>query len=280
MARTVGLVIPAFRPNVETLRAYVLELCDRLEPATIRIELDDPSAETVAQLESVPATVNAVDARRGKGAAITAGFRALETDVYAFADADGSTSVDSVAAVVDRVREHRHGAALAVGSRRHPRSAVVSTQSAVRERFGDAFAWLARRLLSVPISDYQCGAKAIDGDVWAAVADHLREPGFAWDVELIALVDALGYRIEEVPVTWADAPETTVSSVATPLELTRGVVCARHRAKRLRGDRFHTAIARWTRGSPTVLESLEALESATDREYVSDTDRTDTDTDD
>lgn len=237
MSRTVGLVIPAFRPNVDLLRAYVRDLAEAMEPVTIRVELDDPTPEILEGLAEIPATVNAVDRRRGKGAAITAGFCALETDVLAFADADGATAIDSVSAVVDPVRDGRLD--LAVGSRRHPTADVRTTQSRLRERLGDGFAWIARRLLAVSVTDYQCGAKAIDRAAWTDVRTHLREPGFAWDAELIAVAGALGYRIGDVPVTWADAPETTVSSIATPLELAGGLVRTHHRVRRLEGDRFH-----------------------------------------
>ncbi|SDQ36812.1 glycosyltransferase [Natronobacterium texcoconense] len=253
MSRTIGLVVPAFRPNVDALRAYVLDLEERLEPETIRIELDDPADETVEQLEALPATINAVDRRRGKGAAVTAGFCALETDVRAFADADGSTAVESVATIVDRVRTGKTD--LAVGSRRHPEADVLSSQSVLRERLGDGFAWLARRLLAVSVSDYQCGAKAIDEVAWADACPHLHEHGFAWDVELLAVVDALGYRIDEVPVTWADAPDSTVSSVETPLELARGAVRARNRAKQVTGDSGDTTLGR-RKTEPTILERL------------------------
>lgn len=254
MSRTVGIVVPAYRPNVELLRAYVRDLADRLDPEAILIELDDPRADVRSRLETLPATVRAAPTRRGKGAGITAGFCTLDTDVRAFVDADGATAVDSVAAVVDRVRDGT--ADLAVGSRRHPDSDVVRTQSVARERLGDAFAWLARRLLSVAVSDYQCGAKAIDRDAWSAACPHLRERGFAWDVELVALVDALGYRVEEVPVTWADDPDSTVSSVGTTLELARGLVGVAHRANRLEGDRMHRAIGRYVPESPTVVDVL------------------------
>lgn len=247
MTRTVGLVIPAYRPDVETLSAYVGALADHLdpEPTVIRIELDDASDEIVTALETpstpVPVTVNAVDARRGKGAAITAGFEALETDVRAFADADGSTPASSVADVVETVVEGR--ANLAAGSRRHPTATVESHQSFARKRLGDVFAWTASRLLEVSLYDYQCGAKAIDGETWEAVRTHLCEPGFAWDIELIALTNALGYRVLEVPVTWEDDPKSTVSPIGTSIELGLSLCRSRHRAKHLRGDRIHTVIA-------------------------------------
>jgi hypothetical protein len=254
MGRTVGLVVPAFRPDVDALGTYVRELEARLEPAAIRVELDDPSPGTVDRLADLPATVNAVPARRGKGAAITAGFCALETDVVAFADADGSTAVESVASIVDRVRDG--DADLAIGTRRRSDSEVVTTQSPVRERLGDGFAWLARRLLSVSVTDYQCGAKAIDRTVWTDVGSRVRESGFAWDVELVALADALGYRVVEVPVRWVDAPGSTVAPIPTAVELAIGLARARHRSRRARGDRFHATIARGKPEPPTVMDTL------------------------
>lgn len=241
MTRTVGVVVPAYRPDPGALTTYVDALVDEFDPETIRIELDAPDDAVLAALSDCPATVNAVEERRGKGAAITAGFEALETDVRLFVDADGSTPAASVASVLAPVLDGR--ADLAVGSRRHPDADVRSHQTLARKHLGDGFAWLARRLLAVPLYDYQCGAKAIDRDAWADVRAHLYEPGFAWDIELVTTVDALGYRIEEVPVAWTDDPRSTVSPVGTPVELGLSLLRSRHRAKRLRGNRVHTAIA-------------------------------------
>ncbi len=254
MTRTVGVVIPAFRPEPDVLAGYVEQLRDRISPERVRIELDDPDPEVVAALEGCPATVALAAGRRGKGAAITAGFEALDTDVLAFADADGSTPAASVADVVARVETGE--AALSVGSRRHPDAEVRGHQTFARRRLGDAFAWVARRLLPVALYDYQCGAKAIDRTAWTDVRTHLREPGFAWDVELVALVDALGHRIVEVPVIWEDAERSTVSPVETTVELGVALVRARHRAASLRGDRVHAAIARRRRQPPSVLDRL------------------------
>lgn len=263
MRRTVGLVIPAFRPNIDLLRAYVRDLEATVAPATIRIELDDPTPETLEQLEALPATVNAVETRRGKGAAITAGFCALETDVLAFVDADGATAVDSVEAVIDPVRDGRVD--LSVGSRRHPAAEVVMSQSRLRGRMGDGFAWFARRVLDVSVSDYQCGAKAIDAVVWNDVRDHLCESGFAWDVELIMFTNALGYRIGEVPVTWADAPESTVSSISTPLELAGGLVRTHHRVRCLDGDRVRAWIAKRISEPQPLVDTLACTSGGGDK---------------
>jgi len=238
----VGVVLPAYRPDPDRLVDYAHALVESLDPAAVRVELDAADPETRAALDALPdrAVVADADRRRGKGAAVTAGFEALDTDVLAFADADGSTPAASVADVVAPVAAGE--AALAAGSRRHPDATVHGHQTRARRFLGDGFAWLARRLLDVPLYDYQCGAKAVSAAAWGDARAHLREPGFAWDVELVAVVDALGGRVVEVPVDWEDRPGSTVSPVADTLRIARGLVVARHRARRLRGDRLHRAL--------------------------------------
>jgi glycosyltransferase involved in cell wall biosynthesis len=237
----VGVVLPAYRPDTDRLITYATALCERVDPAAVRVELDAADPDTRRELDDLPDRVLVVDAdrRRGKGAAVTAGFEALDTEILVFADADGSTPVHSLAQVIAPVQ--RGEATLAAGSRRHPEATVADHQTFARRLLGDGFAWLARRLLDVSLFDYQCGAKALTAEAWMGARDHIREPGFAWDVELVAVVDALGGRVVEVPVDWEDQPNSTVSPVADTLRIARGLLVARNRARALRGDRPYDA---------------------------------------
>jgi hypothetical protein len=250
MSESVGLVVPAFRPDLEQLRSYLDTVEAELDPATIRVELDDPRSAVAERIADWSVTLNVSPYRRGKGAAITAGFETVSTDVLAFADADGSTPAGELAAVIDPVASGR--VPLAVGSRRHPDATITSHQTLARRFLGDGFAWLARRMLVADLHDFQCGAKAVTREAWQAVREHLYEPGFAWDVELVAMAGALDLEIEEVPITWEDQPGSTVSPVRTSIRLARALLSARHRAKQIRNSRFHTAIAA-TREDPTAL---------------------------
>ncbi|WP_460918557.1 glycosyltransferase [Salinarchaeum chitinilyticum] len=216
MQRSLGIVLPAYDPDVERLASYVESLAS-LDPATIRIELDDPTGSVREAMPALPATVAVSDRRRGKGAAITAGFEALDTDDYCFVDADGSTAVESVERIVETVQSGR--ADLAVGSRRHPEATVSNTQSRLRGSLGDGFAWLARRLLPVALFDYQCGAKAIDAESWALLRGDLYEPGFGWDVNLVAAAGRHNLSVAEVPVSWSDRPGSTVRPISTTATL-------------------------------------------------------------
>jgi glycosyltransferase involved in cell wall biosynthesis len=252
MTRTVGVVVPAYRPDPDRLAGFVDDLHERLAPDVVRVEVDAPAEGIRGALEALPAEVNVATERRGKGAAVTAGFEALETDVRSFADADGATPASSVADVVAPVRDG--DADLAVGSRRHPDATVVSHQTVARRLLGDGFAWVGRRLLGTPLYDYQCGAKAVDAETWAAVRRHLYEPGFAWDVELVAVAGALDARIVEVPVRWEDQPGSTVDPVRTTLRLGRGLLVAHHRERTLRKDRLHALLDGRERRGPALVE--------------------------
>jgi len=254
MSRSVGVVIPAYHPDVDRLGAYVRALHDAVAPEAIRVELDAAEPRVRDRIADLPVTLHEASARRGKGAAITAGFEALATDVdvLAFVDADGSTPAPSVADVIAPVTAGE--ADLAAGSRRHPESTVQSHQTVARRHLGDGFAWLARRLLDVQLHDYQCGAKALTADAWGRIRPHLHEPGFAWDIELLAVADAVDCRIIEVPVVWEDRPESTVSPVRTTLRLARGLVVSRHRAKLIRNDRLHALLDRPRDSTPALVE--------------------------
>ncbi|MEF8808307.1 glycosyltransferase [Natronomonas sp.] len=238
-----GVVVPAFRPDAARLEAYLREIVEELAPETVRVEFDAPDPETLEAITSLSlpgVVVNAVPYRRGKGAAITAGFEALDTDRLAFADADGSTPASELGRIVDAL----DGADVAAGSRRHPDSHVVGHQTLARRLLGDGFAWLARRLLEAELHDYQCGAKALTAEAWDRVRVHIYHPGFAWDIELLAMAAALDLDIVEVPIDWEDKPGSTVSPVRTSLSMAKALFVARNRAKRLQDSRLHDALAR------------------------------------
>lgn len=228
---SIGIVVPAYRPDTARLESYLRSLLSTFDDPVVRVELDDPGPETldaVVELE-LPVEIATVPYRRGKGAAVTAGFEALDTDRLAFADADGSTP----AAELRRVVEALDGADIAVGSRRHPAARVGGHRTFARRFLGDGFAWLARRLLDVALYDYQCGAKALSADAWGAVRTHLYEPGFAWDVELVAVAGALDLRVVECPIEWTDRAGSTVSPIRTTVSMARTLGVARRRANRL-----------------------------------------------
>lgn len=252
MERSVGVVIPAYKPNIDILRAYVTAIETALHPTEIRIELDGIDPDRSTPLDDLSVTINTVPGRRGKGAAITHGFDHLDTSVLAFVDADGSTPTQSVRAITESVI---HGPAdLAIGSRHHPDASIRGHQTRIRGWLGQIFALIARNVLDVKVHDYQCGAKAITQTAWQSVRQYLYASGFAWDIELIAMTGALGYRVEEIPIEWEDRAGSTVPPIQTSIDLARTLIATRHRTKVLENHRFHTLIETYRSPHPKLID--------------------------
>lgn len=231
MSHSVGLVIPALHPDIPRLIEYVDSLNDVIAPDTIRIELDDPVTDVQTLRSAVDADVQTVSTRRGKGMAITAGFEALDTDVLAFVDADGSTPPGDVGAILDPVGD---GAAdITVGSRRLPEAEIIEHGSGGRRLLSAVFAVCARQATGLDLADFQCGAKAMTAGCWRRIRDGLYEAGFGWDLEMLWVAHRRGYDIAEVPIVWEDRPGSTVPPVRTSVSL--GGLMGRIAYARLRG---------------------------------------------
>jgi glycosyltransferase involved in cell wall biosynthesis len=246
---SVGIVIPAFRSNPETINRFATHLHKNIN-GTVHVEADAVDKEVIDSLTE-PDSINAYPERRGKGRAITEGFETLSTDILAFADADAATPAASVADIVRTIRDEETD--LAIGSRRHPNSNIEAHQTYLRHRMGDAFAWIARRLLPTAVYDYQCGAKGLTAEAWKQIRLHLREPGFAWDVELIAIAGAKDLKIKEIPITWRDSPESTVNPFSTAISMASALISIQHQVGIIDGSTFHTTIDRVQRESPPKL---------------------------
>jgi dolichyl-phosphate beta-glucosyltransferase len=73
---------------------------------------------------------------------------------------------------------------------------------------------LALRICGVTsFKDTQCGFKAFRRDAGREVFSRLTLDGFGFDVEAMAIAEALRLRIIERPVEWSDAPGTKVRAL-------------------------------------------------------------------
>lgn len=242
MVASVGIVIPAYKPDLSQLSQYIHTIRERIQPMKIIIEIDGGAQDSISRLSDLPVGVYNHPSRRGKGAAITAGFEKLESDILAFADADGSTPVDELERIIDSVGTDTSD--IAIGSRRHPDSTIHSNQTITRRYLGDAFVHLARVFLGSELYDFQCGAKAITHHGWEEIRGDLYESGFAWDLELIAIAASNGLRIEEVPIQWYDRPQSTVDPLRTSIDMVRALLLIRYRIGLRRNSTFCQKISR------------------------------------
>ena len=162
----------------------------------------------------------------GKGAAVKRGLALATGDVLGFIDGDGSTHPRKFMRVAAAIND---GADLAVGSRALPTSVIVRQQPLSRRVAGSIYSLLARALLDIDVRDFQCGCKAFRRDVWTAPSPACE--GFAFDAELIAKAHKQGFTIVEVPITWSDRSNSTVSVAREALPMLRCLLKTRRDMK-------------------------------------------------
>jgi hypothetical protein len=80
---------------------------------------------------------------------------------------------------------------------------------------------LLRLLADVPWRDTQCGFKAFRQRAAREIFRRQTLDGFAFDVEVLLLAQRHGFRVEALPVTWINSPETTVRIVRDSLRMLR-----------------------------------------------------------
>jgi dolichyl-phosphate beta-glucosyltransferase len=176
--------------------------------------------------------VHALAQNWGKGHAVRAGMARAVGALRLMADADGATPIGEVARLEAAIAA---GADIAVGSRVLPDPTVARHVRTHRMLSGHVFNFLVRRLGVVGVVDTQCGFKLFRGDVAAALFPRLGTDGFGFDVELLLLAQRRGYRVAEVPVSWADQPGSKVGVLRDGPRMLREVLAARRRLARLPG---------------------------------------------
>jgi dolichyl-phosphate beta-glucosyltransferase len=128
-----------------------------------------------------------------------------------------------------------------LGSRQHAESRVERRQSLLRQTMGKTFNRILRSLSLIPFRDTQCGFKAFRREAAKAIFGLQEIDGFAFDVEVILLAQALGYRVGELPVRWLNSPESKVHIVRDSVRMLLDAFTVRRRVGRVMRARAHKA---------------------------------------
>ena len=144
----------------------------------------------------------------GKGWAVKEGMLAATGDLRLFMDADNSTDIsqaDTLLLFIDQ------GYEVVISSRKIEGAIVTHPQPAHREWLGKLFAFAVSMIIPLGIKDTQNGFKLFTKD--AAEKIFRRQTSFYWafDVEILALAQKLGFKIKEVPIVWMNDERSRVN---------------------------------------------------------------------
>ncbi len=158
--------------------------------------------------------------QKGRGRALRAVWEASTAEVVAYMDVDLSTGLDALLPLVAALLSGHSD--LAIGTRLAPGARVE--RGPRREMISRAYNLVLKAALRSSFSDAQCGFKAMRTDVARKLLPMVEDGGWFFDTELLVLAERNGMRIHEVPVDWADDPDSRVDVRATAVEDLKGVV--------------------------------------------------------
>lgn len=181
--------------------AEVLVIDDGSKDKTV--EVVKKNAQSFPQLVLVENAVN-----KGKGGVVKQGMMLAKGEWRLFMDADGSTAITELPKLLKEVADYQ----VIIGSRYLDPSSVKIKQP-LKRRLVSRLSNVVIQLGLLPgIKDTQCGFKLFSGEAAKRIFSKLEAERWAFDVELLTIARALGYKIKEVPVEWYDAKQSTFSA--------------------------------------------------------------------
>lgn len=229
-APRLSVVIPA-RGEESRIAATVSEI--RLQLAAVDdleiIVVDDGSSDATARAaEDAGADQVVVHVRnRGKGAAVRSGLKVANGRVVAFTDADLAYAPSRL---LDFLEAIEGGCDVAIGSRH--RSGAKGERPLTRVAGSRLVNLMARIVLKGSYGDTQCGCKAFRLDVGRYLATACTVDRFAFDIEILHLVERRKLSLQQIPLEAADSDASTVRVIGDGLRLLADILRVRLRTSR------------------------------------------------
>lgn len=210
--RRIGRTLTAYRAAFSDPRTRFHVAMDACTDGTARVVAEHRRRDARVQAHAFP--------KLGKGGVLSEAFARADGELVGFVDADGATPP----AEFGRLAEAAAAEGGAIASRSHPASVLPAPRPLTRRVTSAGFALATRRLLRLPYSDTQCGAKVLRRDVADAVIPHLQLRDFLWDVDLLLTARERRQRIVEVPTVWVDQDGSRVDAIADARSMGRSLL--------------------------------------------------------
>ena len=145
---------------------------------------------------------------RGKGYSVRNGLLQAIGEFVMFTDADLSAPMEEADRLFDALAD---GADVAIGSRWLDRSRQTQYQPIYRRFFGRCFNGVTRLVMNLPYADTQCGFKAFRRSAAQMIFRLQRVERWGFDPEILFIARRLGFRIQEVAVSWGHDERSKMS---------------------------------------------------------------------
>lgn len=211
-----SIVIPAFNESARipaTLEAVVACIrvnAWRAEVIVVNDGSTDSTAQVVRDFARHAPEVRMIEnpGNHGKGYSVRNGMLQALGDVVMFTDSDLSAPIEEAERLFTAIEK---GADVAIGSRWLESGRQTHRQPLYRQILGRCFNGVTRMVMGLHFADTQCGFKAFTRAAAQTVFQLQTIERWGFDPEILFIALKRGYRVVEVPVSWAHDERTRMS---------------------------------------------------------------------
>ena len=230
-----SIVIPAYNEALRitnALESVVACIRQRGWDAEIIVVDDgsrDQTAEIVRNFAAKAPEVRLLQnpGNHGKGYSVRNGVLHSFGEIVMFTDADLSAPIEEADGLFAALAS---GADIAIGSRWLERTRQTIRQPLYRQFFGRCFNAVTRLVMTLPYADTQCGFKAFTRSAAQTIFQLQTIERWGFDPEILFIAIKRGYRIVEVPVSWAHDERTRISYLKDGLRMLQDIAIVRWNA--------------------------------------------------
>jgi glycosyltransferase involved in cell wall biosynthesis len=135
----------------------------------------------------------------GRGRAVKEAWSSMDADIYAYFDADLSTSISYLNVLLDACDK---GFNVVTGSRYAHDSQVA--RPILRKMVSRSYNHLINLLFRTSVSDHQCGFKAVTRLARDTILRVSIFDDWFWDTEIFVIARRNGLNIYELPIEWQE----------------------------------------------------------------------------
>ena len=189
----------------------------------------DATAQVVKEIAHQAPEVRLIEnpGNRGKGYSVRSGLLHAFGEIVMFTDADLSAPMEEAQGLFDAIDS---GADIAIGSRWLETKRQTIRQPFYRQFFGRCFNAVTRLVMGLPFADTQCGFKAFTRAAAQTVFQLQTIERWGFDPEILFIALKRGYRIKEVPVSWAHDERSRVSYLKDGTQMLKEIAIVRWNA--------------------------------------------------